>query len=206
MPMGTDRADATILIVDDEPEIRRLMSVLLTRFLDRWKVKLAEAASAEAALAAMERTEFDIIISDHSMPGKSGIDLLEHAHRQAPRTGRILITALAQLDIGVDAINRGRVDGFLRKPWDNDAFIALVDSLLTRRVPQREAAAPAARTETPADRAALAQEIEDIDRQLGQLRVKLGLGTISADGYRRVSSDLTRRRAQIEVALMRARV
>lgn len=203
--MGTDKAHATILIVDDEPEIRRLMSVLLTRFLDRWTVKVTEAANAEDAFAALARTDFDVIISDHSMPGKSGIDLLEHAHRQAPSTGRVLITALAQLDIGVDAINRGRVDGFLRKPWDNDAFIALVDSLLTRRVPQREAAAPPARTDTPAERAALAREIEEIDRQLGQLRVKLGLGTISADGYRRVSTDLTKRRAQIEVALMRAR-
>ena len=200
------RPEASVLVVDDEQEIRRLMSAILTRYLTRYRIHVTEAATAEEALAALELADFDLIVSDHSMPGKTGIDLLAHAHKRAPRTGRVLITALAQLDIGVEAINRGKVDGFLRKPWDNAALVALVDSLLETRV----AAPPAAPEPAPAapaapDAAALQAELEDIDRQLGQLRVRLGLGQISPEGYRRIAEDLGKRRAQIEVALIRQR-
>lgn len=201
--MQTPRPEASVLVVDDEPEIRRLMSAVLSRYLTRYKVHVTEAANAEEALRALELADFDVIVSDHSMPGKTGIDLLEAVHKRAPQTGRVLITALAQLDIGVEAINRGRVDGFLRKPWDNAALVALVDSLLEARVAQ---AAPAAAPAAPGqDAEALEREKEDIDKQLGQLRVRLGLGGISPEGYRRIAEDLGKRRAHIEVALLKLR-
>lgn len=201
--MTTPRPEANVLVVDDEPEIRRLTSTVLSRYVLRYKVVVTEAANAEEALAALEHADFDVIVSDHSMPGKSGIDLLALVHKRAPRTGRILITALEQLDIGVDAINRGRVDGFLRKPWDNAALVALVDSLLETRVALLAPSAPAAAPQQEV--ASLEAELEDIDKQLGQLRVRLGLGGISPEGYRRIAEDLGKRRAQLEVTLLKRR-
>lgn len=202
--MPSPRPEASVLVVDDEAEIRRLMAAILTRFLTRYHVQVTEAATAEEAIAALEQADFDLIVSDYSMPGKTGIDVLALAHKRTPRTARVLITALTQIDIGVEAINRGHVDGFLRKPWDNAAFIALADSLLETRI-LKEAEAPAPPAAAPVDRATLEREKDDIDKQLGQLRVRLGLGGLSADGYRRIAADLTRRRAQIEVALLKAR-
>ena len=202
------RPEASVLVVDDEQEIRRLMSAILTRYITRYRIHVTEAATAEEALAALELADFDLIVSDYSMPGKTGIDLLAIAHKRAPRTGRVLITALAQLDIGVEAINRGKVDGFLRKPWDNAALVALVDSLLETRVAVAPPPAPApasAPAPAAADADALQREMDDIDKQLGQLRVRLGLGSVSPEGYRRIAEDLGRRRAQIEVALIRQR-
>lgn len=206
--MTTKRPEASVLLVDDEQEIRRLMSVILTRYVTRYQVHVTEAASAEEGLAALDLADFDLIVSDYSMPGKTGIDLLASANKRAPRTGRVLITALAQLDIGVEAINRGRVDGFLRKPWDNAALVALVDSLLETRVglPTPEGPIPIPAGHAPAppgDRTALEREKEDIDKQLGQLRVRLGLGSVSAEGYRKIAADLGKRRAELEVALLK---
>lgn len=204
--MTTPRPEASVLVVDDEQEIRRLMSAILGRYVTRYRIHVTEAATAEEALAALELADFDLIVSDYSMPGKTGIDLLAVAHKRAPRTGRVLITALEQLDIGVEAINRGKVDGFLRKPWDNAALVALVDSLLeTRIAPAAPAPGPQANAQPAADADALEREKDDIDKQLGQLRVRLGLGNISPEGYRRIAEDLAKRRAQVEVALLKLR-
>lgn len=195
------------------------MSVILGRFVTRFDAHVTEAANAEEALAALDVADFDLIVSDYSMPGRNGIDLLAAAQQRTPRTARMLITALGQLDIGVEAINRGKVDAFLRKPWDNAAFVALVDSLLEPRVkanaashssstPPPSAQRPPARAPAPQapprhDRGKLESEMQEIDHQLGQLRVRLGLGSLSPEGYSKASSDLTRRRALVEIALLK---
>jgi DNA-binding NtrC family response regulator len=209
-----DKPVASVLIVDDEAQIRRLVSVLLRRLVGEYTVAVTEAGTAEDAMATLQGHAFDLVISDHSMPGKTGIDLLEIAHARYPQTGRMLITALAQLDIGVEAINRGHVDAFLRKPWDNDAFVALVDSLLAPRVKARTTAKPTAPKATPRPapppasapkanpKAKLETELHELDRQLRQIRVRLGLGSLSAEGYAALNSDLSKRRAEIEVKLL----
>jgi DNA-binding NtrC family response regulator len=220
MPEG--KPEARVLVVDDEAQIRRLVSVLLRRLVGEYTVGVWEAGTAEEAILALQGGAFDLVISDHSMPGKTGIDLLEIAHSRYPQTGRMLITALAQLDIGVEAINRGHVDAFLRKPWDNDAFVALVDSLLAPRVKARammasqphavaKASAPPPRSTSavaaaPAPKssakAKLEADLADLERQLRQIRVRLGLGSISAEGYAALNADLSKKRAEIEVKLL----
>lgn len=210
------KPEARVLAVDDEQQIRRLVSVLLRRIDGDYVVTVTEAGSAEEAAALLETQTFDLVVSDHSMPGKTGIDLLEGVHRKFPRTGRMLITALAQLDIGVDAINRGHVDAFLRKPFDNDAFVALVDSLLKPRVQGRTAPAPAPRVPAAiggaapaaqsaaktAERAKLKAEMDEIEKQLKTIRVRLGLGALSADGYAKLNESLSKKRAELEVKLL----
>jgi len=213
------RPEARILVVDDEEQIRRIVTLLLKR-VPSFQAKIQQAGNAQEALALLEHEEFDLIVSDHNMPGKTGIDLLEHAHKQHPQTARMLMTALAQLDIGVDAINRGRVDAFLRKPFDNDAFIALADSLLAPRVKARAAMQgappppPAAQGPPPltrigrpdpsreAQKLKLQAELAEIEKAMRQLRVKLGLGSMSPEGYARVNDDLSKKRAEIEVKLL----
>jgi DNA-binding NtrC family response regulator len=133
---------ARVLVVDDEEHIRRLVRAILSRLTRKYGVKVTEAANVDEALRVLAAGDaFHLVVSDHSMPGRSGIDLLAEVHEKYPNTARILVTALDQLDIGVEAINRGRVDAFLRKPWQNDAFIALADSLLAQRVGNRDGSA-----------------------------------------------------------------
>lgn len=200
------RADARVLVVDDEEQIRRLVRILLTRLQDRYTLAIHEAGSYEQALPQMERQTFHLVITDYNMPGKTGVDLLSHAYRRSPNTGRMLITALAQMDIGVDAVNRGHVDAFMRKPWDNTAFLTLVDSLLEGRAtatpaPGTATRAPPAPATSAATRAE--EELRDIERRMAQLRVRLGLGTISAEGYQQLHKELAKRRAELQVQLLR---
>src|SRR5439155_17602876 len=126
--------EAKVLIVDDEEHIRRLVRAIIARLTRKYGVKITEAANVDEALRALAGDTLHLVVSDYSMPGRNGIDLLAEVHAKYPQTARILVTALDQMDIGVEAINRGRVDAFLRKPWQNEAFIALVDSLLAARV------------------------------------------------------------------------
>lgn len=223
---STTPPEARVLIVDDEDQIRRLVRILVMRLQSKYSLVINEAASVEAAMPLLERQSFHLIISDHNMPGKTGVDLLSHAYRRAPLTGRMLITALTQMDIGVEAVNRGHVDAFLRKPWDNAAFVALVDSLIEPRAgapPAARAVAPPiaagasasgfAPTSVPAAappvaeagsaRAQLESELRDVERQLSQLRVRLGLGNISPEGYKTLNKELSGRRAALELQLMR---
>lgn len=225
---STPKPEARVLVVDDEAQIRRLISLLLRRIEGGYAVNVVEAGSAEEAVQALQGAAFDLVISDYSMPGKTGIDLLEHAHARHAQAGRMLITALAQLDIGVEAINRGHVDAFLRKPWDNDAFVALVHSLLEPRVKARSLMAtqpkvaappvtihaathgPAAPTATRAagssakaqQKAAIEVEMAEVDRQLRQVRVRLGLGGISPDGYQKLNNELSKKKADLEIRLV----
>ena len=212
--MTVASVEAKVLVVDDEEHIRRLVRAILTRLTRKYGMKITEAANVDEALRALESDSFHLIVSDYSMPGRSGIDLLAEVHEKYPATARILVTALDQLDIGVEAINRGRVDAFLRKPWQNDAFIALADSLLAQRVANRDASAQASPApalaqvpalgapKTPLDKGALEAELAEVDRVLRQLRVRIGLGNISPEGYSRINDELTAKRASLELQIL----
>lgn len=223
---ASPQPEARVLVVDDEEQIRRLVRILVTRLQNKYSLVINEAGSAEQALALCDRQTFELIITDHNMPGKTGVDLLAHAFRRSPATGRMLITALPQADIGVDAVNRGHVDAFMRKPWDNPSFVALVDSLLETRAgrPARPVTAapprPAPRaTAPPPPRAApspqgaptsappradadLETQLRELDKQLAQLRVRLGLGSISAQAFTQLHRELSSRRATIEARIL----
>ena len=74
------------------------------------------AESAEQALEMLRVAEYDVLLADHHMPGATGVDLLAWARRERPEMERILMTALPQMDIAKEAVNRGRARAFIRKP------------------------------------------------------------------------------------------
>lgn len=227
--MTTPRREARVLVVDDEENIRRLLRAILTR-MPQQPCMVQEASNAEEGMEMLDRQAFDLVISDYRMEERTGVDLLAHAHDVRPSAARMLITAFGELDIGVEAINRGHVDGFLRKPWENARLVALVDSLLAPRlsaplpgatVPAESARAVAAPAPavaiaahppsivTPAPAAVagtksdLEQEVAQIDRLLRQLRVRLGLGSISPEGYQLAANELGAKKADLELKLLK---
>ena len=76
------------------------------------------ASSAEAALLCMQQEEVGVIVADQRMPGTTGVELLEKVRLDYPDTVRVLITAYADIHDAIQAINRGRVRRYLRKPWE----------------------------------------------------------------------------------------
>ena len=103
---------AAILVVDDEPGMRNF---LLKTLAPRAGQVLA-AATAEEAESLLQRHRFDLVILDITLPGKSGIALLQDMRSQDNNCEVVLITAFADLDTAIEALRAGAGD-FLLKPF-----------------------------------------------------------------------------------------
>ena len=112
----------TILFVDDEVGIRNALRRL---FADS-PYRLLFAADATEALELLRSNECAMIVSDNQMPGESGIELLSKARLLSPDSVRVMMTAFADLDTTLNAINRCEAYRFVVKPWDDRELVALV--------------------------------------------------------------------------------
>jgi len=115
----------TILIVDDEPSQRKLLG----GFVESLGFRVAEAASAEDALAAIRRAPPDMVLLDVRLPGQSGIEALAEIRKLADRLPVLLITAYADLRQAVSAMKSG-ADDYLAKPVDLDELEAAIADAL----------------------------------------------------------------------------
>jgi response regulator RpfG family c-di-GMP phosphodiesterase len=114
----------TILLVDDEIKV---LSSLTRALLEEDFNDIKSAQSGPDALEIIKKTpNLTVIISDYHMPGMNGIDFLEQAQKLSPDTTRILLTGAAELNMAVDAINRGSLFRFLIKPCSSDVFITAI--------------------------------------------------------------------------------
>jgi len=123
-----------ILFVDDEPSI---LSSLRRLFRPQgYRVLLAE--SGKAALAMLETEPVDLVVSDMRMPEMDGAALLERVHEGWPTLGRILLTGYADIGSTVAAINRGQIQRYVAKPWDDRELLVCVHDALERRRLEQE--------------------------------------------------------------------
>ncbi|MBN2792092.1 MAG: response regulator [Desulfuromonadales bacterium] len=113
-----------ILLVDDEVFILRSIFRLLAAE-DR-EIHLAE--SGAQALELLARHPIDLVLSDHRMPGMTGLELMVEVCRLYPRTIRMILTGYADQQVAIEAINRGEVYRFLTKPWDDLELLATVEN------------------------------------------------------------------------------
>jgi DNA-binding NtrC family response regulator len=108
---------ANILFVDDEPRVLSSMRALFRR-----DYNVHTADSGAAALALLETTDVDVIVSDQRMPGMTGVDVLKACKARAPRAMRILLTGYADRDAIEASINEGEVFRYLTKPCARDTL------------------------------------------------------------------------------------
>ena len=80
----------------------------------------------------MENQEFQLLISDINMPGKSGIELLRTTKERFPRTAILMATAVGERNTAIHALELGAY-GYLIKPFDKNEFMINVASALERR-------------------------------------------------------------------------
>jgi DNA-binding NtrC family response regulator len=104
--------NARILLVDDEPEIRRLLS----RHLQRLGYTVQEAVDGEKAAAAVAAEIPDVVITDMSMPRLGGLELLERLRSIDPGLPVIVLTAHGSLENVIAAMRRGAAFDYLLKP------------------------------------------------------------------------------------------
>jgi len=138
-----------VLIVDDEPLVRRA----LARSLRRHDLGILEAADAEEALSVLERSPVDLLIADQRLPAESGIELLSQVRTRWPEVERVLITGVEDMEVAREAINRAGVSYFLGKPWEEEAIARAVRELAERRsrtpAPSPRVAGPSAERSFP---------------------------------------------------------
>jgi DNA-binding NtrC family response regulator len=129
-------ATHTLLIVDDEEPIHRS----LERTLRKEPYALLHAHdAAEAWLLLRQHPEIDLVVCDHYMPGTHGLDFLMRVRQRYPDLVTVLLTAQADLELVIRAINQGHVHRFFTKPWDAARLRSELAALLAGGVPAEEA-------------------------------------------------------------------
>ena len=113
-----------ILIVDDEVEITEILADLLSE-----EYECLRAASAEEALARLPETEFQLVISDITMPGMSGLDMIPHVKELSPDTVVVMISGMQTVESAIGALRLGAFD-YLMKPFDLRQVEAVVKRAL----------------------------------------------------------------------------
>ena len=105
----------TLLIVDDEQNVRNA----LNRLLRKEPYDIVLAAGPEEAIEIVRHEPIGVVLSDHAMPGMTGIELLRQIRQIDPKTIRMVLTGHADLSMAIEAINEGEVMKFYTKPWDD---------------------------------------------------------------------------------------
>ncbi|MBI2868868.1 MAG: response regulator [Chloroflexi bacterium] len=155
-----------VMIVDDDPDILRLVKTGLTKV----GFEVTEAESAEAALAAAVAAKPDLVITDAMMPGKDGYELSRQLRRM-PQTSGMPIIMLTALQGEQDALKafRDGVDDFVTKPFSMPILRARVTALLSRAQAFQGArtAEPTPVVEAPPPPVRVATGVESLDKALG---------------------------------------
>jgi signal transduction histidine kinase len=170
--------ERTILYVDDDAAN---LTVLQAACADEFDVVTAE--SAEVALAIMRQHEIAVLLVDQRMPGMTGVELFEATREHYPDAVRILITAYSDLTDAINAINRGQVRGYLRKPWEPEHLKATLRDALevydTRR------------------------KVRELERRLLETERVYSLGVVAASVAHELRSPLTALLTTLDLAEMR---
>jgi DNA-binding NtrC family response regulator len=122
MPKGS------ILVVDDESEIREGLEMLLTS--EGYCVSSADTGAG--GLAKLEEHPFDLLLLDVSLPDRNGLDLLREIRLRDPQLSVVLITAYGSIDMARAAFKSGAMD-YITKPWSNDELLAQVAQAVESR-------------------------------------------------------------------------
>jgi DNA-binding NtrC family response regulator len=118
----------TVLIIDDEEEIRESIELLLTSE----GLSADTATSGEEGLKKIEDNLYDAVLLDLMLPGKSGMEVQKDIKRIDPTLPVVIITAIAALETAITAIKEGSFD-YVTKPWNNEKLVVIVRNAIKQR-------------------------------------------------------------------------
>jgi len=119
--MEDSNREFPILYVDDEPQ-----NLTTLRYVLGEEFTLLTAKSGAEAVQLLERENIAVLMCDQRMPGMTGVEVCKRVREMRPEVVRIIVTAYADLQAAVDAINEGQVARYVTKPWRNQELIDLL--------------------------------------------------------------------------------
>ncbi len=122
----------SILIIDDEPNLRRSLGLILQRA----GYVITTASNAAEAMHVLQAGAYDLIFLDIKLPDQNGIDLLPQIRKLYPEMPILILTAHATLDTAIGAVRLGAKD-YLLKPIDPETILGRVDAILKEAKPKR---------------------------------------------------------------------
>ncbi len=115
----------SILYVDDEN-----LSHLIFKAVFEDDYQVHTAISAREGLETLRQQSIDLLITDQCMPEMTGVELLQNIRDEHPYIGRVILSAYSDTDAIIEAINVGRVDHYVTKPWQADELKAVIEDVL----------------------------------------------------------------------------
>ncbi len=129
---GSETGTGRVLVVDDEPDIRKIVRLALQKA----GYRVLEAENGEKAIEIINegdnRLMLDVIICDLRMPKVSGVEAIAYFRKEYPRVQVIVLTGFADVELGVSLLGQGVVD-YLVKPVDVERLQATVARAMDQR-------------------------------------------------------------------------
>jgi cyclic di-GMP phosphodiesterase len=147
-----------LLIVDDEAEVRGVLNDLLCDAYD-----CTEASSAEDALDRLRRDDYQLVISDITMSGMSGLEMIPHVKAISPETVIVMISGMQTIESAINALRLGAFD-YLMKPFD----LRQAEAAVSRALNHHELIVAKRLYETQLEDL-VAQRTAELDEALGSL-------------------------------------
>ena len=135
--MAQETPTKTLLVVEDEPSLRRVLEATLTKA----GFNVLSAESGRAAVLLASANHIDLLLSDLIMPDMSGIEVLQTVREKHPDCAAIILTAYGTISTAVEAMRLGAFT-YLQKPFDNKELVADIHKALAA-APNRTATAMA---------------------------------------------------------------
>src|SRR5208282_5006999 len=125
---GRARKPARVLVVDDEAPVRTMIAAAL----ERQGYTVEQAADGRYALDALELNTFNLVLTDIIIQDVDGIALLERIHALQPNLPVVMVTAVHDISVAIDAMRRGAYD-YLLKPFEREQLVSTVERALNHR-------------------------------------------------------------------------
>jgi DNA-binding NtrC family response regulator len=123
-----------ILIVDDEPDMLKLLSMILR---EKTPYEVTTTNNPVEAVELAKTGDFDLVITDLKMPGLDGLQLLEEVKKKDEDIPVIIITAYGTIDAATEAIEKGGFD-FITKPFKKEQILFTIEKAMKWLKVQRE--------------------------------------------------------------------
>ena len=122
------QASSLILVVDDEEYVRESLPEVLTDV----GLQCVTASGADDAVEALQQDDFDLVLLDINMPGRSGMDLLPEIRTEYPDVAVVMLSGVQDLSVGVEAMRLGAYD-YITKPVSTPDLTLRVEKALSQR-------------------------------------------------------------------------